>query len=390
MTEQRAVAELRVGQRHRRDPGDLHALVDSIAAVGLLHPVVIRRDNTLGAGVRRLEAVRLLGWAEVPVRVVDPDDVLRAEADENIVRKDFTPSEAVAIHKDLAGQLATPVGRPKIGGKFPPIPRGKTRDKVAAYVGMSGRTLDKAVAVVEAAEGDPEQRDLVALMDEKGKVDQAYRELQRRRNRQLVSATVPVGEYLADQRFRCVVLDPPWDYDGEGASGRAAPTYATMTDEEIAALPVAALAEPAAHLYLWVTNFSLPRGLELLQGWGFHYVTCISWCKPSIGVGAYFRNSTEHVLFGVRGSLPLLHADQGTWFAAPRGPRHSDKPEAFFDIVRRSSPGPRLELFARGPREGFVVWGAEAPTVPPGDAASGSHSPARTRNAATRTARSMP
>jgi N6-adenosine-specific RNA methylase IME4 len=392
MTERRAVSDLRLGLRHRRDPGDLHALADSIAAVGLLHPVVIRPDNRLVAGARRLEAVRLLGWTEVPVTVVDPDDVLRAEADENVVRKDFTPSEAVAIHRDLAGQLATPVGRPNNGGNFPPIPRGKTRDKVAAYVGMSGRTLDKAVAVVEAAEAEPELHDLVVLMDDTGKVDHAYRELQRRRNRRLVNATVPVGQYIAGQRFRCLVLDPPWDYDGEGASGRAAPTYATMTDAEIAALPVDALAEPAAHLYLWVTNFSLPRGFDLIRAWGFRYVTALTWCKPSIGVGAYFRNSTEHLLFAVKGSLPLFYADQGTWFEAPRGRRHSDKPEALYDIVRRNSPGPRLEMFARGPREGFVVWGAEAPAIPPVEvrAPFGSRLTARTRSAETLTVGSKP
>jgi N6-adenosine-specific RNA methylase IME4 len=387
MTERRAVSELRIGQRHRRDPGDLRALADSIAAVGLLHPVVIRPDNRLVAGERRLQAVRLLGWTEVPVTVVDPADVLRAEADENSARKDFTPSEAVAIHRDLAGPLATPVGRPNNGGNFPPIPRGKTRDKVAAYVGMSGRTLDKAVAVVEAADAEPELRDLVALMDHKGKVDHAYRELQRRRNRRLVNGTVSVEQYTAGQRFPCLVLDPPWDYDGEGASGRGAPMYATMTDAEIAALPVATLAEPAAHLYLWVTNFSLPRGFDLLGAWGFRYVTVLTWCKPSIGIGAYFRNNSEHVLFGVRGSLPLLYADQGTWFEAPRGPRHSDKPAAFYDIVRRNSPGPRLEMFARGPREGFVVWGAEAAAVPPVEARapSRSRSAARTRSAETPT-----
>jgi N6-adenosine-specific RNA methylase IME4 len=81
----------------------------------------------------------------------------------------------------------------------------------------------------------------------------------------------------------------------------------------------------------------------------------LTWCKPSIGVGNYFRNNTEHVLFGIRGSLPVTHQDIGTWFEAPRGPDgHSSKPEAFYALVRRASPGPRAEWFGKHDREGFV------------------------------------
>jgi N6-adenosine-specific RNA methylase IME4 len=158
-------------------------------------------------------------------------------------------------------------------------------------------------------------------------------------------------------------LDPPWDWgdegDGDGCYARSRPVYATMPIEQIAALPVSALAEPNAHIYLWITNRSLPKGFALLDGWGFRYITMLTWCKPHFGMGTYFRGSTEHVLFGVRGSLPLLRSDVGTWFEAPRPGQHSAKPDAFYSLVETCSPGPWLEMFARRARPGWQVWGAE-------------------------------
>jgi N6-adenosine-specific RNA methylase IME4 len=103
----------------------------------------------------------------------------------------------------------------------------------------------------------------------------------------------------------------------------------------------------------------LPKGFALLERWGFRCVTKLTWCKPHFGMGNYFRGSTEDVLFGVKGSLPLLRHDVGTWFAADRDREHSAKPEEFYRLVETCSPGPWLEMFARRPRKGWVSWGAE-------------------------------
>lgn len=184
------------------------------------------------------------------------------------------------------------------------------------------------------------------------------REERREENRALVQTAAPI-EVLT---FPTIVLDPPWDWGDEGDAdqlGRARPTYDTMPLAEIRALPVADLAEPNAHIYLWITNRSLPKGFDLLDAWGFRYITTLTWCKPSIGMGNYYRGSTEQVLFGVRGSLSLLRRDVGTWFAAPRGARHSAKPDAFYQMVETCSPGPWLEMFARARRPGWQAWGAE-------------------------------
>ncbi len=186
---------IRVGKRHRQNVGDVRSLAASISTVGLLHPVVVDGNGRLVAGARRLAAVRLLGWRDVPTRVVhnlsDAAAALRAERDENVERKAFLPSESVSITRALepleradAKVRLKNGGRPKHGqkrcGKLPHHSTGKTRDKLAAVVGVSGRTLDKARAVVEAAEREPRRYGaLVTEMDKTGKVSRAFAALRR-------------------------------------------------------------------------------------------------------------------------------------------------------------------------------------------------------------------
>lgn len=134
-----------------------------------------------------------------------------------------------------------------------------------------------------------------------------------------------------------------------------------MPISEIAALPVAKLADKDCHLYLWITNRSLPKGFDLLKAWGFRYVTCLTWVKPSFGVGNYFRGQTEHVLFGVKGSQLLKRKNQGTVFNAKRGPRgHSSKPQEFYELVASCSYGPYIDMFGRTQRDGWMLWGEDS------------------------------
>lgn len=191
----------------------------------------------------------------------------------------------------------------------------------------------------------------------------AEREQKREQNEALVNDTIPL-EPDPDERYPTIVLDPPWDWDDEGDHeqlGRARPTYDTMSLDEIKAMPIDRQVDDNAHIYLWITNRSLYKGFTLLEAWGFRYITTLTWCKPHFGMGNYFRGQTEHVLFGVRGSLPLLRRDRGTWFMADRNGDHSAKPAEFYQLVEECSPGPWLEVFARGDRPGWVQWGAEVP-----------------------------
>jgi N6-adenosine-specific RNA methylase IME4 len=108
---------------------------------------------------------------------------------------------------------------------------------------------------------------------------------------------------------------------------------------------------------LWVTNRSLPKAFRLIEAWGFRYITCLTWVKPSIGMGNYFRGSTEQVLFAVKGSQMLKRRDVGTHFEAKRGDGHSAKPDEFYSLVESCSYGPYIDVFGRKERDGWTVWG---------------------------------
>jgi N6-adenosine-specific RNA methylase IME4 len=133
---------------------------------------------------------------------------------------------------------------------------------------------------------------------------------------------------------------------------RSRPSYATMSQEELLALPVASWADERAHLYLWSTNLNLPDALELMEAWGFRFVTLLTWIKPSIGLGSYFRTTTEQVLFGVRGQLLTRARNIGTHFTAPKT-FHSEKPACFMKWLSRLPTLPSLTfLLERGGRVG--------------------------------------
>lgn len=180
---------IHMGERVRKDLGDIDGLAESMKRHGLLHPVVLNKDKTLVAGHRRIEAAKLLGWQEIPVTVLDIEDLLSAERDENEVRKDFTPSEAVAIGRLIEERMRPGIEakrREKIsaarsGVKHPPSP--ETRVLVASAVGMGEQQYRYAKHVVAAAESDPEKfGDLPAKMDETGNVYGTHKELERRKS----------------------------------------------------------------------------------------------------------------------------------------------------------------------------------------------------------------
>lgn len=138
--------------------------------------------------------------------------------------------------------------------------------------------------------------------------------------------------------------------------------YATMTLDQINALPVADIAAPNCHLWIWGVNRLLGAAYAAADAWGFTPITLLTWCKPGPGMGYYLRNNTEHALLATRGK-PMVPtaAAPSSWFNWPRR-RHSEKPADFFELVQTLSPGPRVELFARGRRQGWHAWGDELVT----------------------------
>ena len=184
-------------------------------------------------------------------------------------------------------------------------------------------------------------------------------------------------------RYRTIVADPPWRYRKDGKRRVGDPSYAggvmrwaeqnyeTMSNAELAALPVKEQAADDAHLYLWVTSPRLygernDRNIspaDIAAAWGFEYTTLLTWVKKpgAPGMGNYYRVDAEFILFCVRGRCPIPPAiRESSVITAPRG-RHSEKPDCFYDLVERVSPGPRLELFARRARLGdWSYWGDES------------------------------
>ena len=182
-----------------------------------------------------------------------------------------------------------------------------------------------------------------------------------------------LSAFCAGKKFKTILADPPWQF--QNRTGKMAPEhkrlnrYPTMSLKEIKALPVEDVADETSHLYLWVPNALLPEGLEVMKSWGFQYKTNLVWEKvrkdggpDGRGVGFYFRNVTELLLFGVRGSKVRTLAPGRVQVNLIRSQKreHSRKPEEMISVIEQCSPGPYLELFARGVRDGWTLWGNQA------------------------------
>lgn len=179
-------------------------------------------------------------------------------------------------------------------------------------------------------------------------------------------------DHLGGIPFRTLLADPPWRFLNR--TGKVAPEhrrlnrYDTMDAKQIAALPVAEIMAEQSHCYLWCPNALVADGLMVLEEWGFTYKGMLIWHKirkdggsDGRGVGFYFRNVTEPILFGVRGRLrTLAPGRRQVNYIATQKREHSRKPDELYPIIEACSPGPRVELFARYPREGWAVWGNEA------------------------------
>ena len=190
---------------------------------------------------------------------------------------------------------------------------------------------------------------------------------------QPVTASDDFAAFVAGTQFRTILADPPWQF--QNRTGKVAPEhkrlnrYGTLSLADIKSLPVAEAASDAAHLYLWVPNALLPEGLAVLSAWGFTYKSNIVWSKirkdggpDGRGVGFYFRNVTELLLFGTRGKnvRTLQPGRTQVNMMATRKREHSRKPDEQYKLITDCSPGPYLEMFARGPRPGWAIWGNQA------------------------------
>lgn len=374
----RKVAQIKSGARHRRDFGDLNALARSITERGgLLQPIVITKDNKLIAGERRLRAWSLTPFKDspIPVHVVDIDSIVAGEWDENAQRKDFTPSEAVAIKRALE-----PVERAKAKERLAQGSKarfayggagvadaGRAADKVAEFLGRDRKTIAKAEEVVAAAKQNPKRFGaLVEQMDKTGKVNGAYKRLQIMRQTDAIKKAKPgvpmKGPYGA------AIIDHPWWYDGADvsqdeidAAGRSLRPYPAMAFAAGKAFyrgEVAPILSKDCVVGMWTTNFHMPYAFEFLKALGFGvddpsrppHSTILTWNKVKPGRGAVLREVTEHLIIAKRGKVTIDLGNETTLLTEGRR-GNSQKPDGIYALFEKVFPAKRYaDIFSCGGR----------------------------------------
>jgi N6-adenosine-specific RNA methylase IME4 len=283
---------------------------------------------------------------------------VQGEAAENFERKDFTWSEAVAIKRALEPAIRE-AAKERQGtrtdlhpGKLPQGAKGRARDQVAVLTGRKARSLNKAEAIVAAAEAEPERfAKLVHDMDRTDRADGPFKRLKVMRQAEAIRREPPP---FPQGPFRCMTIDPPWPYeaDSENPSQHAIRGYPLMSLAEIAAMgkQVRAMMHEDASAWLWVIEHYLRQAIEMLEdAWGLKKVQTLTWGKPHFGRGDYLREQTEFCLVGVRGN-PVFHpANDSNLLHAPVR-ASGQKPREFYELVERVCPAPRYaSLFHRGP-----------------------------------------
>ena len=337
-------------------PEEYAALKADIAERGMLIPVEVDQDGQVLDGHHRLRIAGELS-VEAPTvqrHMADDDERVSHIIALNLRRRHLDDvSWGDMFKKYKQARSAGKRGRPKKGEK------GDNLSSLLVELGEIANPEDpKEVAAakrtaqrrVEAANLPEPLRK--AIQQGKKTVSTAKREAKRTTRAAKKPDPLPAGT------FRTIVVDPPWDYGDHAVRGAAATHYDVMSLEKIAQLPVGDMAGDEAHLYVWVTNPQLPFLWPIIEAWGFDYKTLITWAKPQMGTGFYFRGATEHIAFCTRGNLPLNAQNITNWFEADRR-THSEKPEEFYNLVERASNRPFVELFARKARDGWSTWGNE-------------------------------
>jgi N6-adenosine-specific RNA methylase IME4/ParB-like chromosome segregation protein Spo0J len=378
-----------IGERHRKNLGRIEELAGSIAQLGLLQPIGIDASRRLIFGARRIAAFEHLGRKTIPARVIVIDDLLDGEHAENLIRKDFTKSERVAIGKSMAARLGDRHGGDRRSEEFQTANNcalnGDARDLAAEYAGFGNHeTYRQAEKVCD--EAVPE---LVALMDDEGiSVSAAARlsafpeEVQRRATEKIAAGAKPTEalrqirrEDLPDKiaalpegQYPVIYADPAWEYSSSGAIGdtdhysRVEPHYPTQSLEDICALDVKSRAAPDAVLFLWVPSPLLEYGFQVIERWGFGYKASFVWDKMRHNHGNYNSVRHEFLLICTRGSCtPECSKLYPSVVSIERG-EHSEKPAYFREMIDALYPsGARIELYARGrvPAH-WHSWGNEA------------------------------
>ncbi|MHA1210848.1 MAG: MT-A70 family methyltransferase [Candidatus Heimdallarchaeota archaeon] len=367
------INKIKIRKRFRKDIGELETLKNSIKEIGLLQPIVVDEKNNLIAGQRRLLACKELGWKEIDVNVVKINDILKGEYDENVVRKQFLPTEMIAIKKAIEPlKKKEAEKRMKIGRPSSNLDKGRTDEKIAKGFDIGRTTLLNAEKVIDF--GDKE---LIEKMDETGNVNDAYQEVKRREKLKAVEEKAKEFKgrkqkdsftdiYATKNKYNIILADPAWSYFTGGRKNQSL-HYKGMTIEEICEVPVKNIADENCILFLWVTFPILDKAFEVIKAWGFTYSTCgFNWIKKNknkdshfLGLGSWTRSNSELCLIATKGKTERIDRSVSQVIEAPIE-EHSKKPDIVREkIVQLVGKLPRIELFSRQPVKGWDNWGLD-------------------------------
>ncbi len=354
---------------------EYESLKAHIAEHGVLVPVEYDEDGNILDGHHRLRACGELGITDWP-SIIRPGLTEDEKRDHvlalNLERRHLTREQ----RQDVVAKLrAEGWSYRRIGERLGVDPMTAKHDAdagvenstpaPAVVTGADGKTYPATRPAVVTTNAKDRDKALGVLQSAPDASDGTMTSMQLRqaaarqhKPEPAVTPPLPAGKY------RCIVMDPPWPMqkiERETVPDQGVELdYPVMSLDDIAALDVPGLADEAGcHLYLWTTHKFLPDALALVAGWGFRYQCLLTWTKPSGFTPFSWMYNTEHVVFARRGNLPLLQMGLKLGMEAPTT-RHSAKPDVFYERVVAASPGPRLEMFARGERDGFDVWGNEA------------------------------
>lgn len=391
------IETIKINERMREVSEDkVTEIASSIKEIGLLNPITISDKNELIAGLHRLNAFKLLGYAEIEANVVPLSGLKQelAEIDENLIRHDLhyiDRGDYLKRRKEIYELLHPETKQGQYGHKGNEIiekPENEIisfSEDTASKTGLSSRTIQQEVQMatnltpemkqqvkkadlskteaLKLARLEPEKQKQVMekAISGKDKIDNVIKEIKKeeRQEEKRQQQLAPTKE-MPKNEFEVILADPPWRYDFSSTESREIENqYPTMELEDICKLNV-----PAAKdciLFLWATAPKLREALKVVDAWGFEYKTHAIWDKQKIGMGYYFRGQHELLLVATKGELrtPLPETRPASIFSSLRT-NHSEKPDIVYEIIEKMYPNKNyLEMFARKERNNWKSWGNE-------------------------------
>lgn len=362
---------------------EFDALCADIAANGLREAPWLYQGAVID-GRHRIRACEKLG-IPCPTRVYSGDDPVSFVVSLNLHRRHLDASQRAMVAARLANMK---VGGDRVSEHSANLQNAVSQSQAAELLNVSTRSVAAATKVrdegapelVRAVESGRVSVSTAATIAEAPKAKQV--EIVARGEAEILEAAKQIRSEKAVTRraamaevramapplplgkFECIVIDPPWEMqkiERDVRPNQVAFEYPTMTADELAAFDVAGISADDCHLFCWTTHKHLPLAIDLLHTWGFRYVCAMVWHKPGgfqpIGLPQY---NCEFVLYARRGSPSFIDTKAfPCCFNAPRK-EHSRKPDEFYDVIRRVTQGPRIDVFSRESREGFTTFGNEA------------------------------